>query len=192
MLSPRGPKILRMEIEKEPASGSSEFEEVREVNRKHRLNNQSSTWTWNGFARALAILPAGMLLLAPVARAQTNKHVAAQGKQLVAPSYAQSKARAPSSAEGEFFIISSVDLVKHQLLLKRPTEVTDVMAVTDETKYMDEQGHAIQLKDFRAGDTVYVISRNDKDGTQIAQRIQKGEMTVSLLQSRYLNGLKKY
>ena len=157
-----------------------------------RSNQLTLVRTWKCKARALAILPALMLLLVPPAGAQAKKHAAAQGKPAAAPPVAPSKATAPSSAEGEFFIISSVDLAKHQLLLKHPTEVTDVMNVNGDTKFFDEQGHALQLKDFRAGDTVYVLSRSDKDGVQTAQRIQKGEMTVSLLQARYLSGLEKF
>src|SRR5260370_957552 len=62
------------------------------------------------------------------------------------------------STSGEFFIISSVDLDKRQILLKLPTEVTQLMRVDDRTRYLDARGKAIKLPDLRAGDTVYITS----------------------------------
>src|SRR5215472_973349 len=60
---------------------------------------------------------------------------------------------------GDFFIVSSIDLGKKQILLKRPTEVTELMRVDRETRYFDEHGKAIRLTDLRAGDTVYIASK---------------------------------
>ncbi len=43
-------------------------------------------------------------------------------------------------AKGDFFIVSSIDLAKKQLLLKRPTEVTELMRVDGETRCFEERG----------------------------------------------------
>ena len=84
---------------------------------------------------------------------------------------------------GEFFIVSSIDPAKNQLLLKQPTEVTEVIRVSDTTKYFDKAGKALELKDLRAGDTVFITRR---PGTNEAIEIRKGPMTVAELQRRYL------
>ncbi len=96
-------------------------------------------------------------------------------------------ARAPEPAAGEeFFIISSVDAKKQQIVLKRPTEVTEIIRVTDKTTYLGEDGKPLQLKDFRAGDTVYVTVTASREGSPVALRIRKGIMTVDELHRRYL------
>jgi hypothetical protein len=79
-----------------------------------------------------------------------------------------------------------VDLAKKQLLLKRPTEVTEVMRVDDNTRYLDEKGKAIQLSSVRAGDTVY-IQATGKTESALALSIRLGPMTVEELRRRYLN-----
>jgi hypothetical protein len=66
---------------------------------------------------------------------------------------------------GEFFIISSVDPAKEQLLVKRPTEVTQVMHV-------------------HAGDTVYITS---SPASGVALEVRKGPMTIAELHRRYLS-----
>lgn len=93
----------------------------------------------------------------------------------------------PSSTPGEeFFIISSVNSSKHQLVLKRPTEVTLLVRVNEKTAYLDQQGRPLQLKDFRAGDTVYVALRSSAEGPPLVARIRKGLMTPEELRRRYL------
>jgi hypothetical protein len=87
---------------------------------------------------------------------------------------------------GEFFIISSVNAGKKQLVLKEPTEVTELVAVTDKTECLDEQGEAVPFKDFRAGDTVYVTFGTSANGERAVLRIRKGAMTVGELHRRYL------
>jgi hypothetical protein len=90
---------------------------------------------------------------------------------------------APTEPRDEFFIISSVDADKHELLVKLPTEVTQVMRVDGATKYLDRRGQPIRLADFRAGDTVYIVR---SPNTGAAREIRKGPMTLPELQRRYL------
>jgi hypothetical protein len=96
-------------------------------------------------------------------------------------------ADAPNS--GDFFIVSSVDLGKRQLLLKLPTEVTELMGVDSNTRYVDEQGKPIRLTDLRAGDTVYIASTRGGD-KPLAVSIRKGPMTIEVLHQRYLGDKK--
>jgi len=99
-----------------------------------------------------------------------------------ANSYAQNKRTATGE---EFFIVASVDLIKSQLLLKRPSEVTMLMKVNDKTKFADDAGKPLALSDLRAGDTVWVLSSNPADPT--ASRVRKGQMTVADLHRYYLD-----
>jgi hypothetical protein len=85
----------------------------------------------------------------------------------------------------EFFIISSVDTGKKQLLLKEPTEITEVLQVNEKTRYTDKSGKAIQFADLRAGDTIYVRTAMTVAG-KVAVSVRKGPMTVEELRRRYL------
>jgi hypothetical protein len=85
----------------------------------------------------------------------------------------------------QFFIISSVDSAKKQLLLKEPTEITEVLQVNDNTRYADKNGKAIQFSDLRAGDTVFIRTGKSPAG-KVAMSIRKGPMTVEELHRRYL------
>ena len=98
------------------------------------------------------------------------------------------KDEARDGSAGDFFIISSVDMAKKQLLLKFPTEVTEVMRVDDHTRFLDEGGKPIKLADLRAGDTVYVTSARGAQGL-VAVRIRKGPMTLDELHRHYLQSL---
>ncbi|HTR47935.1 MAG TPA: hypothetical protein VMM16_11175 [Verrucomicrobiae bacterium] len=96
-------------------------------------------------------------------------------------------AQGKKSASGEqFFIVASVDLQKSQLLLKYPTEVTLLARASDKTKFTDENGKPLKISDFRAGDTVWVLSENGSDGVT-ANSIRKGRMTVADLHRYYLD-----
>jgi hypothetical protein len=86
----------------------------------------------------------------------------------------------------EFFIIASIDQAKSELLLKRPTEVTVLEKVSDKTQYLDDKAKPMQLSQFRAGDTVWVVSSKDQDGPR-AIRIRKGQMTLAELHREYLD-----
>lgn len=94
------------------------------------------------------------------------------------------KATAGTSGE-EFFIISSVDIGKKQLLLKEPTEITQILQVNDKTRYTDKAGKVMQFGELRAGDTVYIRSAPAAGG-KLAVTIRKGPMTVEELHRRYL------
>jgi hypothetical protein len=99
---------------------------------------------------------------------------------------ATDKAPAPRAADEDFFIISSVDLKQQQLVLKRPTEVTELVRVSDKTVIRDEDGKTIPLKSLRAGDTVYVAFATGSKGSRVAARIRKAPMTVEELHRRYV------
>lgn len=99
---------------------------------------------------------------------------------------AEQKAVRGTTAREDFFIISSMDAKKAQLVLKRPTEVTELIRVTDKTVYLDEQGKAIDFKSLRAGDTVYVTSSPGPDGMRFATEIRRGPMTLEELHRRYV------
>jgi hypothetical protein len=103
---------------------------------------------------------------------------------LVAAAGAPDVAVAQPAQAGEFFIISSVDPVKEQLLVKRPTEVTQVMHVDAHTKYVGRDQKPIGLMDVHAGDTVYITSSAASD---VAVEVRKGPMTVAELHRRYLS-----
>ena len=100
--------------------------------------------------------------------------------------YAEGGARRGATPAEEFFIVSSVDARKMQIVLKRPTEVTELIRVSEKTAYLDEQGKTIEFKSLRAGDTVYVTSSPAPDGVRIASRIRRGAMTPEELHRRYV------
>jgi hypothetical protein len=100
------------------------------------------------------------------------------------PAAQSGKAAANTSGE-EFFIISSVDVAKRQLLLKQPTEITEILRVNDKTRCTDKNGKAIQFADLRAGDTVYIGSTATPEG-KLAVSIRKGPMTLEELHRHYL------
>jgi hypothetical protein len=102
---------------------------------------------------------------------------------LVSTGVGMDLAVAQPAQAGEFFIISSVDPVKEQLLVKRPTEVTQVMRVDAQTKYVDRDQKPIKLMDVHAGDTVYITS---SAASGVALEVRKGPMTVAELHRRYL------
>jgi hypothetical protein len=91
----------------------------------------------------------------------------------------------PASSE-EFFIVSSVDAGKSTMVLKRPTEVTLTMRVTEKTRCRDEEGKPIRFTDLRTGDTIFITSDRDSSGQLVASSIRKGPMTVEELHRRYL------
>jgi hypothetical protein len=79
--------------------------------------------------------------------------------------HAEGAARRGAIKVEDFFIISSVDARKKQIVLKRPTEVTELIQVGEKTVYLDEQGKAIEF---------------------IASQIRRGPMTLEELHRRYV------
>ena len=96
-----------------------------------------------------------------------------------------SKATSSTNRGEEFFIVSSVDITKKQLLLKEPTEITQLIQVNDKTRYMDKDGKLMQFGDLRAGDTIYIRFSNTSAG-RVAVSIRKGPMTLEELRRHYL------
>ena len=86
----------------------------------------------------------------------------------------------------EFFIVSSADSGKGLMVVKRPTEVTLTMGLTEKTRCRDEQGKPIRATDLRAGDTVFIASDRSASGQPVAASIRRGPMTVPELHRRYL------
>jgi hypothetical protein len=89
-------------------------------------------------------------------------------------------------ANSEFFVISSIDRSKHQLVLLHATEISQIVAYGDKTQYFDDRGKPIKLTDLRAGDTVFVNSHKLPDGTVVADKVSKGIMSVAELRRRYV------
>ena len=94
--------------------------------------------------------------------------------------------RAQPTANGEFFVVSSVDVKQKLIVLKRPAEVTEFVRVSDKTVFLDAKGNPFRFQDLRAGDTVYVTSSTNSEGVKVATRVRKGPMTVEELHRRYL------
>jgi hypothetical protein len=92
------------------------------------------------------------------------------------------------AASGDFFIVSSIDTKAQQIVLKRPTEVTQLVQVNAQTQYLDENGQPLKLQNLRAGDTVFVVLQQKSAAIPIATSIRRGPMTVDILRQRYLSG----
>jgi hypothetical protein len=94
--------------------------------------------------------------------------------------------RGGAAAREEFLIVSSVDASHRRIVLKRPTEVTLAVRVTDRTAYRNEAGRPLRLADLRAGDTAYVTFVEPAAGDYEAVLVRLGPMTVEELQKRFL------
>lgn len=91
-----------------------------------------------------------------------------------------------TAAGEQFFIIGSVDQAQQQILLKWPTEVTLLLKVTPNTKFVSEAEKPLKLSDFRAGDTVWVTySGTGNDAAAV--HVRAGVMTVDDLHKYYLD-----
>lgn len=96
--------------------------------------------------------------------------------------------KASADLRGEqFYVISSVDMQKHQVVFMRPTQLTVVATTNDQTVYLGEQGQKLSLKDLRAGQTVWATLRKDKSGAESVVKIREGAMTVAELHRLYLD-----
>jgi hypothetical protein len=89
-----------------------------------------------------------------------------------------------AAATDDFFIVSSVDIAQKRLVLKRPSEVTVLVRVTEKTSYRSEQNRPLQLGDLRAGDTVFIRLGTGAE-SELAKSIRKGPMTTEELHRRY-------
>ncbi|HEV2297611.1 MAG TPA: hypothetical protein VGR72_03740 [Candidatus Acidoferrales bacterium] len=106
---------------------------------------------------------------------------------VVAPLDAQTP-KSPSDSRGEqFYVISSVDMQKHQIVLMRPTQLTVVATTNEQTAYVGEKGQKLGLKDLHAGQTVWATLRKDKDSQVAVMKIREGAMTVAELHKLYLD-----
>lgn len=100
------------------------------------------------------------------------------------PAWAQTQ---PKNAQGEeFFIVSSVDLQKHQVVLMRPTQLTVVATIGPQTTYLGEKGQKLDVKAMKAGDTVWGITKPGPEGSVKAVRLRQGAMTPAELHKLYL------
>jgi len=124
-------------------------------------------------AKSLLSLLAGMLLLVGILN-------------LSAAGGAQGAQKAQKNPADSFFIVSSVDAQKQQMVLKLPTEVTKLVQVTPSTVYRDEQGRPLKFEELRAGDTVYAVLRQDGIGNSIVVTVRRAPMTLEELHRRYL------
>ena len=92
----------------------------------------------------------------------------------------------PTPQGEHYYIIGSVDQSQQQILLKKPTEITLLLKVTPDTKFVSEGGKPLKLSDFRAGDTVWVTYKgNGADAT--ADHVRAGGMTVAELHKYFLD-----
>jgi hypothetical protein len=94
--------------------------------------------------------------------------------------------RSPAAVTDDFFIVSSVDVAQKRLVLKRPSEVTVLVRVTEKTSYRSEQNRPLQLGDLRAGDTVFIRLGTGTE-SDLAKSIRRGPMTTEELHRRYLS-----
>jgi hypothetical protein len=106
---------------------------------------------------------------------------------LVPPRRAPASPGVSAAIRDEFFVVSSIDVGKRRLVLKRPSEVTVVVLVNDRTTYRAEDGRPLTLSDLRAGDTLYIVLGSDAGVEKTAVSIRRGPMTVEELQRRYLS-----
>lgn len=101
------------------------------------------------------------------------------------PAIPRTAAGSSTAVADEFFIVSSVDVTQKRLVLKRPSEVTVLVRVTENTSYRSEQNRPLQLPDLRAGDTVFIRLGTGTE-SDLAKSVRKGPMTVEELHRRYL------
>lgn len=86
----------------------------------------------------------------------------------------------------QFFIISSVDAAHGRLVLKQPTEVTQLVEIPANAPMRDEDGKTIHLTDLRAGDTIYAVVTRSAGGRLVVTSMRRGPMTIDELRKRYL------
>ena len=92
-----------------------------------------------------------------------------------------------SAPADEFFIVSSVDLSRNRVVLKRPTEVSVLATITPSTTVRGEHGETLHANDLRSGDTVYAVVKTQGGGIELVS-VRRGAMTVEELRRRYQLG----
>ena len=95
-------------------------------------------------------------------------------------------AAAMNAPADEFFIISSVDLSRNRVVLKRPTEVSVLATIAPATTIRGEHGETLHANDLRSGDTIYAVVKTQPDGV-ILVSVRRGPMTLEELRRRYLS-----
>lgn len=106
---------------------------------------------------------------------------------LLLPAGPLAPAAAGQTFEGDFYIITSINKRNHELFLKAPTEVTQLMLVNNKTAFLNQEGKSITFNDLRAGDTVYIVAPKVAPGVEpVAARVRVGPMTAAILHARYL------
>ncbi len=102
------------------------------------------------------------------------------------PATSPSKQEVNTATGEQFFIVASIDRPNSQLLLKRPTEVTVLVKIGPNSKYLGDNGKTVALSSFRSGDTVWAkVSGNGPEPTLVEMR--EGEMTLADLHKYYLD-----
>ena len=101
------------------------------------------------------------------------------------PAFSRTAGGSSAAVTDDFFIVSSIDVAQNRLVLKRPSEVTVLVRVTEETSYRSEQNRPLQLGDLRAGDTVFIRLGTGTE-SDLAKSVRRGPMTVEELHRRYL------
>jgi hypothetical protein len=92
----------------------------------------------------------------------------------------------PTPKGEHYYIIGSVDQSQQQILLKKPDEITLLLKVSPDTKFVSEGGKPLHLSDFRAGDTVWVTYKGaGADATAV--NVRAGGMTLSELHKYFLD-----
>lgn len=107
---------------------------------------------------------------------------------LATPLASAARKAASKVTRDEFFIVSEVNLRRHQVVMEEPTQVTMTMTVNNKTVFKNEQGRTLPIADMRAGDTVFVTYETNSKGVVTALTIREGPMTVQELHRRYFHG----
>lgn len=74
---------------------------------------------------------------------------------------------------------------KKELLVKKPTEISEVLRVNDKTRYMDNAGKRIDLTDLPPATWGYIRTAQTGSG-KVAVTIRKEPMTIEELHRRYV------
>lgn len=148
------------------------------------------TAPWTGQELPEFLIEVCRLSLGRIETMKSRIHFAAATAALSLPlflaAHAFSTQAAQASGSDEFFIISSVDIKQNQIVLKRPTEVTQVVTVNKETVFLNLAGKTMPFATLRAGDTGYAMLKRVK-GEYILAKFRLAPMTLEEVHKRYLS-----